>query len=218
MTNAEALTLMMARLAGRSAVSTRALLLIELNEKIKQLEIGPLKPWFMEAASVGLTTTAAVQTSALPTDFIEEYEDGALRIADLDGVWRDPDPKKVSIEVLERETDGVDPALPAGYAIFGANIYWGPAPDQDYAYKLKYYKFSTAVVDDDTPIANPWLLNFFNFTTLATMHHFALLHLQGTDIANKIKPELTVAADQFARAVESRKHANMDYLLDDTEN
>jgi len=74
------------------------------------------------------------------------------------------------------------------------------------------------VLDDANVISNPWLIHFFNFTTLAALHQFALLHLQGTDIAQKIRPERDIAADGFARAVESRKHANMDYRLGDAEN
>jgi hypothetical protein len=120
--------------------------------------------------------------------------------------------------MLVAETDGTENAMPEGYAILGDHLYFGPTPDQAYAYKLPYYKHTVPIVDDNAEVSNKWLIDFFNYTTLATLHFFALTHLQGTEIAQKIRPELDYAFDGFARAVESRKHANMDYLLGDQEN
>lgn len=217
MTNAELFALVMARLAGRTAVNTRALVVTELNEKIRQFERGPVKPWFMEKLLSG-TVTAATATIALPADFLEEYEEGAFRIATLDGVWSDPDPRKVPIEALEKETDGLAPSIPYGYSIFGNSIYLGPTPDLDYPYKLKYYGRTDVIVDNTDPISNPWALEFFNLLSLSSAHVVAVTHLQSTDIAAKIQPELKTAYDEFWRAVESRKHVNMDYLLGDSEN
>lgn len=217
MTNAEALTLMMARLAGRSAVTTRALVVQELNEKIRQLEQGPVKPWFLETLVTGTMTTGQ-NFIDLPSAFLEEYEEGAFRVQNLEGVWSDPDPQKVPIETLEAETDGLDPAIPEGYSLFGDKFYLGPTPDQDYPYKLKCYQRTDAVVDDTASLTNPWLLHFFNFITLATGHVVALTHLQSVEIAAKLKPELDGAYDQFWRAVESRKHVNADYRLGNSEN
>ena len=215
MLNSEVIDTIMARLAGRTAASTRTIVVQELNEKIRQLERGPLKPWFLEKRITG-TLPLGVDSLELPTDFLEEYEEGSFRIQLLDGKWTDP--LKVDIEKLESETDGVNPGPPEGYSLFGDLFYLGPVPDVDYTYKLKYYGRTDAVADNESLVLNPWLLEFFNFVTLATAYIVAVTHLQSTDMAAKMQQELTVASDGFFRAVESRKHVNMDYLLGGSEN
>lgn len=218
MTNAQAFDLMMARLAGRTATATRALVVLELNEKIRQLERGPVKPWFLETF-VQATMVANQNYIDLPADFLEEDDEGAFRIRNLDATpaWSDPNPQKVPFEQLEVVADTEDAAIPEGYSVFSGRIYFAPVPDQAYTYKLKYFIRTPAVVDNTDPVTNPWLLEFFNFVSLATCHIVALTHLQSAEIAAKLQPELQDAYNQFWRAVESRKHANMQYLLGDEE-
>ena len=214
MINSQILDRIMQRLT-RTAPTTRAIVLLELNEKIRELERGPVKPWFMEKSVSGVLTSLQ-NTLALPSDFLEEYEEGAFRIQDLQGAWSAP--IKVPIERLEHETDALDPALPEGYSLFGEVFYLGPAPASAYPYKLKYYGRTTAIVDDGATTTNQWALEFFNYLTLVVAHLVANTHLQSMEIVTKIEPELAIAHSHFWRAVESRKHANADYLVGDSEN
>lgn len=215
MTNAEMLSLMMGRLGSRTAPALRANVLKELNEKIKELEVGPIKPWFMEDLASG-STVAGQNYINLPTDFLQEVDEGRVRLQNLEGVWFPLG--KGTMEQLEDEFLNDEAAFPQGYALQGTRMYLGPAPDDVYAYRFQYFKKSTTILDNNTEVSNPWLVEFFNFTTLAALSTVARLHVQSMDIVTKLDAELKTAFDGFWRAVEARKHTNMDYMLGDEEN
>jgi len=214
MTNAEVLTLLMGRLV-RTAPTLRALVLLELNEKIRQLERSPSKPWFLEKEVVGVFTIGVAYID-LPADFLEEVEEGAFRVQGV--IAGMGDPPEVDIDDLHSETDNTAPGMPEGYALFAERIYVGPLPDAAYGYKLKYFGRTDPILDDDLPVTNKWLLEFFNFTTLSVLMIVARTHLQSMEMATKLEPELQLAQGEFWRAVEARKHASRTYLRGNSEN
>lgn len=216
MTNAEALDRIMQRLAGRTSEVTRAAVLTELNLKIDELEGGEWKPWFLEKRTTGVLVVDQDYLD-LPSDFVEEYEEGAFVLLDPDTAAASY-PKKVDIEWLESEClIGANNAVPSGYALFGDQFILGPKPDKAYSYRLKYLGRTDDVVDNTDPITNKWLLEFFNYITLETAMQVALTILQSQEMATKMKPERDKAKDHFWRRVVSRQMANTDPLLGNTE-
>jgi hypothetical protein len=215
MTNKELIDLMMARLGGRTAPALRSRLVIELNEKIRQLETGSILPWFMEDKFVG-DTVANQDYVDLPADFVREVEEGRFKIKNTENKWGRL--IKASYEDLEDETENYDAALPEGYALFGDKIYFGPVPDLAYSFKLPYFKRTGEVIDNTSAVTNSWLLEFHHYVTLATLKVVASMHIQSAEIMQKIDPELQTAYDIFWRTIEARKHTNMEYLLTNSEN
>lgn len=214
MLNSTAINWIMRLLAGRTAEQTRLDVVFQLNEKIRELEIGPVKPHFLEKVGTGVFVVDQDYID-LPADFIEEYEEDAFRFQDAEAAWYTP--KKAIIEHLRAEYDGVDSAAPEAYAVYGDRMYLGATPDYAYTYRLLYYGHTDPVVDDDQPITNQWLLRFFNYTTLEVALHIAATILQSAEIVAKLAPVHKQAFDRFWRSVESRKIANMDPLLGNTE-
>lgn len=217
MTNTQALDLIMKRLGGRTSTDTRATLLLELNNKIAELERGPLKPWFLETEQTQATTPFVVGQNyiALPSDFLMEIEDADFRVQNGDGDYVSL--VKVPYRRLMQETENADSGAVEGYALFGERIYLGPAPDVAYNYKFPYLAKTTAVVDDSNAITNKWLLEFFNYITLEAAFVMASEHVQSVELMNKLSAPLAAAQRAFRQEVEARIHTNMTYLLNDSE-
>lgn len=214
MTNAEVLNLIMARFGGRTAPALRAQVLKELNEKIRQLETASVLPHWIEDRWEEVTV-GSQDYLALPASFSREVEEGRVKVKNSEGKWYRL--AKVDYETLEDETENFDPALPEGYALFGTRMYFGPTPDKAYDIKVPYYKHTDPIQDNSAEVTNPWLIYAFNYTTLATAQIVATLHIQSAEMVQKIAPELKTAFDIYWRAVEARKHTNMEYLLGNSE-
>lgn len=215
MKNSEVFDSMMSRLGNRQAPLLRTQCILELNQKIRQLESAPQLPWFMASRVSGILDSTQ-DFIPVPTDFVREVEDGRFKVQNSQGKWKNL--VKVQIEKLEDETENADPTLPEGYSLFGGNFYFGPRPDQNYNYKIQVYSRTPVVSDNASDISNPWLIEFFNYTTLSALSIVASLHVKSSEIVQAISPELNIAADGFWKAVEAREHANMDYLIGDSEN
>lgn len=214
MTNAEAISLMMGRLGGRTASSLRATLLLELNNKIRELERGDVKPWFLEELAEDVMVSSQSYIT-LPTLFLEEVEDGTFEVRNSAGVWTEL--TKVTREKLREETANELPAIPEGYAIWGSKFLLGPTPDAAYSYRFDYYKRTTAVVDNSSAIDNSWLLEFFEYTSTETLAIVAGQHIQSAEVVQKISMNRSRLYDQFLKAVVQRESARRTLLLTDEE-
>lgn len=215
MINSEVFDLMMKRLGNRTAPTLRAVCVQELNAKIQELEVGPYKPWFLESLATG-NLVANQDYVTVPDDFLMEVEEGRMRVQNSEGCW-----KKIGKGTMEQLEDcflNDTAAFPKGYALYGDRFYFGPGPAAAYAYRVQYFKKTTAVVDNNAAISNKWLVEFLNYTTLAALDVVARLHVQSDEVTRRIADDLKIAFDGFWRAVEARKHMNMDYLLDNVEN
>jgi hypothetical protein len=173
-----------------------------------------VKPWFLEEIAEGALVTDQGYLT-LPADFLEETEEGTFEVENSEGAWTEL--KKVSKEKLREETANEDPALPEGYAIWGNRFLLGPTPDSTYAYRFDYFSRTEAVLDNASAVTNEWLLEFFNYTTMATLIVVAGQHIQSDAMVVKFKAEQSRNYDQFLKAVTSRQVAGRTYLLTDEE-
>lgn len=209
----------MKRLGNRTAPPLRLTVLGELNEKIKQLELGATLPWFLQDVWLGVTV-ANQDWIDLPTDYLREDDEGISEIQDTTvspAQWRSNFPK-VSYNLLRKNTANTLAQLPQAYAVFGEKAYFGPTPNGVYNVRIPYNKRTTPIVDSSDVVTNKWLLNFLNVVTLHTISIVAATHTRDMNLVKSIGPELGLANDLMQRAIEARIHAGRDYLLDDTEN
>lgn len=218
MTNAEVLALMMQRFGNRSSTSLKATVLIELNQKIRQLERGPSKPWFLEDIWQG-QTVANQDYVDLPSDYLIEDDEGEREIRDTNVspiAWTKLN--KTSYGKLRAQTANAEAQIPVAYAIYGEKAYFGPTPDQVYSFRIPYFKRTTEIADNTQAVSNKFLLEFFNYITLTTVDIVARTHTRDNGLVDRISKQLLEAKDEYFREVEARLHAGREYLLDDEEN
>jgi hypothetical protein len=96
----------------------------------------------------GSSTLTAAASVALPSDFWG-----------VKALWLDTDPKVVldpmTLVELRQHYSSAATGQPGNYAISGANIVLGPAPDSAYSMPLAYWKTSPAL---GAAVADNWLL------------------------------------------------------------
>lgn len=214
MTNAEILSLMMARLGNRQATLMRAACLTELNIAIRELERESEKPWFLESVAEG-TTVANQEYIEQPTDFLIETEEGTFELQnDTDG-WVEL--SKLDRDAVRSVTANVDPAFPEVYYLWGKRIYFGPVPDLAYDYRFDYYKRTTPIVDNNAECTNDWLNEFLDLTVNKALIVVARDRIQSDRMTANFTAIFGVNYRDFQREVIARKEANRTRLLTNEE-
>jgi len=217
MLNKEVLDLIMKRLGNRTSTTLRATALIELNEKIRQLELGETLPWFLQDIWQG-QTVANQDYLDVVSDYLREDDEGVAEILDASvspAVWAKF--TKDSYGKLREKSANATATVPALFAVHGEKVYFGPVPDKVYSFRIPYYKRTTSISDNTATVTNKWLTNFFNFVTLDTIDLIARTHTRDQNVVISIRDELSEARRMFEVAVEARIHAGREYLLDDSE-
>lgn len=208
-TNAENITLMMLRLGSRSSPTLRGQLVLELNKTIRELERGATKPWFMEDRLDG-TLVAGQDWAPMPDTFLEEVEEGHLRIQNnITKKWCQL--VKLDYDRMQHQSENCDPAVPVAYAMRGEKLFFAPAPVFAYPYRWEAFVRTPPVPDDTAETTNKWLLEFFDYTSLTTLNKVARLHIRAQEIMRDIAQPLKEAADAYWRACEARQQANRNY-------
>jgi len=122
------------------------------------LEQGTLKPLWLVSEVTTTTTVADDERLQLPTDFLQEWEEGTLYLYDstADDPW---------IELDKDDWDSIKAAnteagKPVAYDIAGDYFLLSPTPDDTYTIKMRYYAKDTSLAGtygDAANIENNWL-------------------------------------------------------------
>jgi hypothetical protein len=154
MTRDEAVALMQLQLGFRSDQSANLILHLKLAQTM--LEKSPTKPWFLIVGEDTLVTVADDQKIAIPTDFLQEAEQGVLRFIpdDADSPDDEVDLDKDSYDVLRKNFRTTASGEPQAYALFGGYFYIFPVPDDVYTLKMIRYGQDTVL---STNVENNWL-------------------------------------------------------------
>lgn len=135
----------------------------EITSAIIELEEGVFHPWFLLTTDNTLTTTADVETVALPSDFMAEYEDGFVWVTGSGDAKR---LTKVNIsDIMDSESYSGEPSY---YAITGGAIHLYPTPDKAYTLRVAYYKRSGTVSD-----TNAWMVNASQYVGATVLVNYA---------------------------------------------
>ena len=171
----------------------------ELQIAQAELEKGPTKPWFLVSEDSYKRTTVGEQRLELPSDFLEEVEDGVLRYvpdtpADNSDESNEVDLVKEDYDILRKNYLLNTGGPPEAYCLLGKYFRIFPTPNEAYLIRMIYFKKALTL---DTNIENEWL------------EHVPLLLMgsAGLKIATALR-------DSGAASVnESRMHTNRSYQV-----
>lgn len=207
MTRDEAVVLIQQVLGFRTDLTTA----IIINMKLAQtsLESAPVKPWFLLSEYSTISTVIGEARIGLPSDFLEEHEEGALLYRPDDTTLDDVVLIKESLDDLLDEFASSDVGEPEKYALEGGYFRLGPTPDDEYVLKMIYYKQDTVL---DSNVENNWL----KYAPLL------LIGAAGMTLAPGVRDP--VAQAEFSRMKsegslllhsqnEARQHANRSYQV-----
>jgi len=154
MTRDEAVARIKRRLSNRTDSALDTTIVDELQFAQEQMEhdlrLSP--PWFLLEELSDASTTALEERLPLPSDFLQEYEQGTLWLVDT--ALEDPfvDLPKGFYQGLKHKYPGT--GQPKAYSLDGKYFRLHPTPDAVYTMRMLYYK-KDAVLDTD--IENEWL-------------------------------------------------------------
>lgn len=155
----KAVDLLMNRLGQRRSATTKDQIIGEMafvQETL--LEGNATQFWFTVKDSSGLATIVDTEAVALPSDFIQEYEEGALYITKTDGALAEIGKEDWDVIAIHSQLLGT--GLPTHYALEVDNILLKKTPDLVYLLQMKYHATQTSlagVYGDSANVENNWL-------------------------------------------------------------
>jgi len=202
-----AVDIIMKRLGNNTDTSLRDDIINEMafvQETI--LEGGEFKPWFMLSEVSSVNGSASEERLALPSDFLMEYEQGALYRYDTsaDNPWVELVKDDIDrLRALYSETED----KPLYYALAGDYFLLKPTPDAVYTYKMRYYKTQTSLAGtygDAANVENAWLKHASDWFIGEVGAIIASQYLQSEVLAQRFmeqaaKGKLRVRTQHYAR-------------------
>jgi hypothetical protein len=172
---------------------------------------GPTFPWFLLSEIAATSTTVGGWRIPFPNDFLEEYEDGALWLAesgeDMVGL------EKHDLDTLLAEYGSTSEGAPECYSLDGKYFRVFPAvPDEEYPLKMLYYKADTdfrSLGDTDT---NLWLTHS-PYTLIGRAGDMLATGLRDSVASAKFQKMEAEARVLLVNENEARKHINRKYQI-----
>lgn len=126
----------------------------EMQDAQIDIELRPGKPWFLLSEQSTTQTEANEDRVLVPSDFLEEHEEGSLE-------YVPSDPKKKPVRLVKDEWDllkhnfrDTSPGEPKAYALVGNYFRLLPEPNAIYTLRLIYFKKALLLTSN---IENEWL-------------------------------------------------------------
>jgi len=153
MIKGKVIDLIKSRLGNRTDTGIDEKINLELDAAQYELErFGVFTPWFLLGENATYTTTIDEPRVPIPTDMLQEYEEGALYYNGLPLVKHDQD-------YLSERFENAEPGAPRAYALVNEYFELFPTPDDAYLINMKYYRMDTAPSDVALDGQNKWLKN-----------------------------------------------------------
>lgn len=182
----------------------------QLARAQEMFEKGPDYPWFLLSEESEIMTSIGERRIPLPTDFLAEYEEGALYYDDETGDKIEL--VKHDLDYLNRIYDTTATGAPEAYSLDGQYFRIFPLPDLRYQLKMLYYKKDVDPSLISTGATNQWL----------TYAPECLIGAAGKVLASGLRDNVAIAffdsMEAKGRALlnnqnEQRKHANRSYQV-----
>lgn len=172
------------------------------------LEGGEFLPWFLLSENLSVNTTASEERITLPTNFLREYEGGALWVFDPS--------ESQYIELKKDDYDFLlnryptELEIPKAYALDGFYFRLKPTPDIVYTLRIKCFLKDTVLTSN---IENNWLKYAGDWLMAETGARVASFHIRNSKLADEFKSEAATAKNRVFVFNEARKHANRRYVM-----
>lgn len=151
MLKSKVVELLKMRLGNRTDTDIDLRIDAELDAAQYELErFGVFTPWFLLNTPVSISTVAGVATVNVPTDMLQEYDEGALYYDGLPLVKHDED-------YLAERFHNASPGQPLAYALVNDTFTLYPVPDAVYTLTLRYYQTDTVPSAVASNAENKWL-------------------------------------------------------------
>lgn len=182
------------------------------EEGILTPQQGIFLPWFLITEFSSISTTIGEERVPIPSDFLQEVEQGQLYVYDSaeDDAW-------IELEKADDDTMRANPDLveatgkPEAYSLTNGYFRLLPVPDAVYTLKMMYYK------QDTVPVAagpeNLWLKHAPDLMVAQTCIQMGQnLFLTDNRLA-LFRAQVQVASERLYIKNEARKHANRSYVM-----
>ena len=204
------------RLGNRTDLNTRILSVMDLVQS-DILEKDSFLPWFLLSEDSTIQTTSGEERIALPSDFLREYELGALWLYDSTADRKWTPLKKDFHDSLRAARGGTLEASgkPTRYDLSGGYFRLTPVPDAVYTLQMKYYQADALPSAVGATGENQWLKyapeRLITETVLKMAAHLRCkASAMVPFIKDRDEAKLTLWRDH-----EARTHTNMRYSMGD---
>lgn len=182
-----------------------------LQDAQLELEESPTLPWFLLTEVASIQTVDEEERVALPSDFLQEWEEDPLHYFSTVAGVSDADAwtplAKEDLEYLRDNFEGS--GAPQAYALDDSYFRIFPTPDAVYTLKNIYFKKDTTL---ETNVENLWLQHI----------PFLLIGIAGQQLGSGLRDKEALA--QFARwevkhralmvaKTEARRHTSRRYIM-----
>lgn len=201
-----AISIIARRLGKRTDLDDQILDEMQLVQEV--MEHADMLPFFLLTELATASTEVGEERVKIPTDFLKEYEAGALWYYDStdDQIWF---PLKRR-EIEELKGAFTDDGPPQYYALAGEYYRIAPVPDDVYTLKMLYYGQDALLTSN---IENQWL-KYAPELMIAETGLRVAAYIQNDKLVAIFQQNQQMAYEKFWRYCEARKHSNQDYRME----
>jgi len=212
-----AILLLMQRSGNLQDSAIRDLMIAEMDfVQTIELELGLNLPWFLLSETSSITTISGEARLPNPTDFLREYDDGALWVYDVSQSNPWGKLTKDSYEALIARNLGS--GRPRFYSLVGENFILFPTPDTAYTVKMKYYKKGVSIAGNyggTGNVENVWLKYAPDLLIAKTGVIYAGQYDQSPERGQFFQAQAQVALKRVIDETTARENANVEQTMGD---
>ena len=201
-------SLLSQRLGNRADLVSRMSTEVQLLQEVV-LEKHAWLPWFLETEMASTVTVLGEARIQLPDDFLSELEEQSLWIYDstLENPYLGLDKKDFDDMIVRFPGTG----KPRAYALGADYFYLGPAPDDEYPLKMRYYAMDTVL---DSNIENKWLKHASDVVLAELGIVMAEKHMQHFELAQTFRKDAEVAWNRLYASHIARQEVNRSRVME----
>lgn len=206
MTRDEVVSLVQQGLGFRSDLTTEIITQLRYQQE-EVLEKQATLPWFLLTEFANINTVVGEERIPVPSDFLQEYEEGSLWF--VDPALAEEDQWKPLAKGLLEDIKTAETGPPKCYAL--TKDYFRVFPVSDEAYQLQQIYYARAA-ELTTNIENVWLEHAADWLMNLVGTHMAE-DLSNQDATLTFQQRMLVGQKRVMDETEARKHANQRYIM-----
>lgn len=215
MNKSDAVDIVAYRLGNRTDLDTRIGQEMSLVQETR-LERSELPlPWFLLTENAYIDTVASEQRLPVPSNFLREYENGALWYyvsgADVEWTMLCKDSEQILRAALGDTLSAT--GKPSHYSLTGDYFRLYPVPDAVYRIYMKYYAQDTLITAVSDTAENSWLKYAPDLLISETLLKMSRQLRMRPQAVQEFEKDVADARRRFLVDVEARKHTNRRYIM-----